>query len=193
VGSGSKAGKSQAVGSSRGGRVGSAGGFAATVFFGRPHERARYPASPAVVWETKVTVGARRRGNPRSGKGRKAVTVRRHGGPGGHSFGCGGPGPQSERMVTSVVRTRRRFGDGVGSWSRNQSFGAGSGTSWRVAVSAAVHCGVDQEPSERTLAPRVSCDTHLGTHHMDEPREVGSSDSATGDRHRGAGSRTPGA
>jgi len=53
-------------------------------------------------------------------------------------------------------------------------------TSRGVAVSAAVHRGVGQEPAERTLAPRVSCDTHLGTHHTDAPREAGSSDTATG-------------
>jgi hypothetical protein len=113
VGSGREAGKSRAVGSSRGGRAGSAGGFAATVFFGRPHVRARCPASLAVVWETVTAAGAHRRGNPTSGKGRKAVTVRRHGGPGAHDFGHGGPGP--------AIRTDDRFGgqDPETAWRRN--------------------------------------------------------------------------
>jgi parallel beta helix pectate lyase-like protein len=77
---------------------------------------------------------------------------------------------------------------------RTTSFGRGSGdlAVW-VAVSAAVWRGVDRYSTERTLAPRVCVTRIFGTHHTDEPREDRPSGLATGTRHRGAGSRTPGA
>ena len=59
-----------------------------------------------------MAVGARRRGNPTSGKGQKAGTVRRSSGPGDHDFGRGGTGtgrPDDDRFggqVTEMVRRR---------------------------------------------------------------------------------------
>ena len=106
--------------------------------------------------------GTSRRGNPHTGMGRKAATVRRRGGPGDPDFGRGGTGTGS---LDEWSLRWSGHGDGSGAWggagSRTTSFGRGSGgLAARVAVSAAVRRGVDRESSERALAPRVSCDTH---------------------------------
>ena len=140
-----------------------------------------------------MAVGARRRGNPTSGKGQKAGTVRRSSGPGDHDFGRGGTGtgrPDDDRFGGQVTEMVRRRSGELGAGIISSEMGAvtsQSGWMLRQLSGAESTRSLLSEPS----SPEFRVTRTFSTHHADEPREERPSGLPTGTEHRGAGTRTP--